>query len=430
MKVELTITCFLLALLTFLATIDMSFGQLSDVGLRRLSVEAENRAGVVSVFLKLILEDRPRFRFTVGAAVQMLLVAVTVLLTAISVQFLPPDSFLLFALLIGLFVAGIFRQLLPRALSLKNPEKTLLVLLPFVRPFYSVLSFLADPWNRVIKHWRSEQSKQEKSDEDIESSNGDDIQALIDVGAQEGILEEEEGELIHSILEFSDTRVSEVMTPRTEIDSLPISSTVREARDAIINSKYSRLPVYRDQIDNVEGIIYVRDLLQCWADGNVDGSIAPLLRPVFFVPETKPVPDLLEDMQKARAHLAIVVDEYGGVAGLVTVEDILEEIVGEIEDEDTDQEEIVEIIEGKDGYFEVPGSIEIGKIERLFSVDIAADDFTTIAGFVISEAGYLPRQGERLNVRGLDVEVLEADDKRIERLRIRRAEEPTPVEEG
>jgi putative hemolysin len=197
----------------------------------------------------------------------------------------------------------------------------------------------------------------------------------------------------------------------------------------MIHSKYSRLPVYREQIDNVEGIIYVRDLLQSWADGNTDGMITPLLRPAYFVPETKLVSDLLEDLQKARVQLAMVVDEYGGIAGLVTVEDILEEIVGEIEDEDTEAEEIDEICEVEEGVFEVLGSTEIGKIERLFNMEIETDDFTTIAGLVISEAGYVPRQGEKLSLRGLAVEIIEADDRRLNRLRLQRAEQPA-IEES
>jgi CBS domain containing-hemolysin-like protein len=275
---------------------------------------------------------------------------------------------------------------------------------------------------------RRERELSETVEEEEEEDNGDDIQALIDVGAEEGILEEEEGELIHSIIEFGDTRVNEVMTPRTEIAALPITATVAEARDRVIESKYSRLPVYREQIDNVEGIIYMRDLLQCWPEGREAEKISSLLRPVYFVPETKQVADLLEEMQKAHVQLAMVIDEYGGVAGLVTVEDILEEIVGEIEDEDTAQEEIIEIVESDDGYYDVLGSTEIGKIERLFDMEIEDDDFTTIAGLVISESGYVPRIGERLNFRGLDVEVLDADDRRINRLRLRRAEEESKAE--
>jgi CBS domain containing-hemolysin-like protein len=265
---------------------------------------------------------------------------------------------------------------------------------------------------------------------DEEEDNADDLQALIDVGAEEGILEEDEGELIQSIIEFGDTRVSLVMTPRTDIVALPISATVREARDVIIESKYSRLPVYRDRIDNVEGIIYMRDLLQCWAEGQEDEAIAPLVRLVYFVPETKPVADLLEEMQKAHVQMAMVIDEYGGVAGLVTVEDILEEIVGEIEDEDIGQEELLQMVQASDGYYEVPGSTEIGKIERLFDMEIEADDFTTIAGLVIGEKGSVPHAGERLTFRGLDVEVLDADEKRINVVRLRRAPEETEAHAG
>jgi CBS domain containing-hemolysin-like protein len=191
----------------------------------------------------------------------------------------------------------------------------------------------------------------------------------------------------------------------------------------IIESKYSRLPVYRDQIDNVEGIIYVRDLLQSWAEGKENEKIGPLIRSVYFVPETKPVAELLEEMQKAHVQLAMVIDEYGGVCGLVTVEDILEEIVGEIEDEDIAGEELQDIVESGEGSYEVLGSTEIGKIERLFDMEIAADDFTTIAGLAINESEKVPAVGECLTIRGLEVEVLEADERRIGRLRVRKARE-------
>jgi putative hemolysin len=423
MGIEIGITCLLLVGLTFLATVDMAFGQLSDVGLRLLITEAEERESRAAAFLKEIQEDRPRFRFTIGAAIQIQLVAVSVLVTSILLRWFQGLGLLVVALIAGLLLAGIFRQLIPRLISLRNPEKTLLVLLPVVKPFYRLLTFIADPLHRRAKRLRREREAVEAGEEEEEEDNNDDIQALIDVGAEEGILEEEEGELIHSIIEFGDTRVNEVMTPRTEIVAVPITATIAEARDRIIESKYSRLPVYREQIDNVEGIIYMRDLLQCWPEGREDEAISSLLRYVYFVPETKQVAELLEEMQKAHVQLAMVIDEYGGVAGLVTVEDILEEIVGEIEDEDIVKEEIIEIVESDDGYYDVLGSTEIGKIERLFDMEIEDDDFTTIAGLVISESGYVPRAGERLAFRGIDVEVLEADDRRINRLRLRRAEE-------
>jgi CBS domain containing-hemolysin-like protein len=424
MEIAIGITALLLLLMTFLATVDMAFAQLSDVGLRLLITEAEEERPEARAtrFLKEILDNRPRFRFTLSAIIQLLLVAVTVLITSISLFLFPGTRFLLIAFVTSLVLAGIFRQFIPRLIASRNPEGTLLMLLPFVRPVYHLFVFIADPLHQVFNRKASAKRAivEANADED-EEDNGDDIQALIDVGEEEGILEEAEGELIHSIIEFGDTRVNEVMTPRTEIVALPVTATVREARDVITESKYSRLPVYREQIDNVEGLIYVRDILQCWPEGREDENIATLVRPVYFVPETKPVADLLKEMQKAHVQLSMVIDEYGGIAGLVTVEDILEEIVGEIEDEDTETEEIVEIVEADDGYYDVAGSTEIGKIERLFDLEIEDDDFTTIAGLIISESGYVPRPGERLTFRGLDVEVLDADDRRISRLRLRRA---------
>ena len=421
-QIELTLALLLLVGLSLLATVDMAFGQLSDVGLRRLITEAEERAKLrSSAFLKQVLENRPRFSFAISATIQILLVIIAVLVTSISLSLFQQDRFVLVGLLGGLMLAGIFRQIIPLFISTRDPEGTLLFLLPVIRPLLPLMAFAADPFHRLFDRSRSKDEELENGEEDEDEDPGDDIQALIDVGEAEGILEEEEGELIHSIIEFGDTRVSEVMTPRPDIVAVPATATVREARDVMIESKYSRLPVYRDQIDNVEGLIYVRDLLQRWAEGNADGPISTLVRAVYFIPETKPVDELLEEMQKAHVQLSIVIDEYGGVSGLVTVEDILEEIVGEIEDEDIAGEELNDIVQQDDGCYEVLGSTEIGKIERLFDMEIEADDFTTIAGLVINESGRVPQPGEQLTFRGLELEVLEADERRIGRLRVKRS---------
>ncbi len=422
MQIELILTILLLALLSLLATIDMAFGQLSDVGLRRLIGDAEERTRLRSAgSLKQVLEDRPRFSFAISATIQILLVAVAVLVTSISLTLFQNPRVVLVGLLAGLILAGIFRQLIPLFISTRDPEGTLLLLLPVIRPFLPMMAFAADPFHRLFARSRRKELEQENGEEEEEQDSADDLQALIDVGEAEGILEEEEGELIHSIIEFGDTRVGEVMTPRPEIVAVPERATVREARDVMIESKYSRLPVYREQIDNVEGLIYVRDLLERWAEGDEEGPIKPLVRSVYFVPETKPVAELLEEMQKAHVQLSMVIDEYGGVSGLVTVEDILEEIVGEIEDEDIAGEELEDIVEkGADGY-EVLGSTQIGKIERLFDLEIETDDFTTIAGLVINKSGKVPSPGDHLTFRGLDVKVLEADERRIVRLLVKKA---------
>lgn len=422
MELEIALTLLLLLVLSLLATVDMAFGQLSDVGLRRLIGENGEKPEPRSrVFLQQVLENRPRFGFALSAMIQILLVVVAVLVTSISQTLLPSPRLVLVGLLTGLILAGIFRQLVPLLISTRNPEATLLFLLPIIKPFYPIMAFIADPFQSLFDRSRRKdhQVTEEGEEEEEDHDDSNDLQALIDVGEAEGILEEEEGELIHAVVEFGDTRVSEVMTPRPDIVAVPETATVREARDVMLNSKYSRLPVYRDQIDSVEGIIYVRDLLQCWAEGREDESIQPLIRSVYVIPETKPVAQLLEEMQKAHVQLAMVIDEYGGVCGLVTVEDILEEIVGEIEDEDIAGEDLQEIVEAHEGSYEVFASTEIGKIERLFDMEIEADDFTTIAGLVINESGKVPAVGEVLNIRGLSVEILEADERRITRLRIK-----------
>jgi len=235
MEIELAVSFLLLLALTFLATVDMAFGQLSDVGLRRLASEAEEHPAARSTpFLTEILENRARFSFSLSATIQILLVAIAVLITHISVQWFSESTLaLLISLFSGLVLAGIFRQFIPRLISLRNPEGKLLRLLPVLRPFYRALAFAAEPWHRSFDRLRKQEEMEEATAEEEQDDAGDDIQALIDVGEAEGIIEEEERELIHSAIEFGDTRVSEVMTPRTEIVALPKTATVRETRNLI-----------------------------------------------------------------------------------------------------------------------------------------------------------------------------------------------------
>ncbi len=434
MEIELFTAILILFALTLLATIDMAFSQLSDISLRKLSSDLEGTAKAKSIrFLQEILENRPRFRFTLSTAIQILLISFTVLVTVITLRFYTGRLELFaVALLISVFSSIIFRQFVPRLLTWKNPEIKLLRVLPVVRPFYGVLSALSDPFRFFTKGNSPSEPiiiSNQLTDEEKEDF-ADDIEALIQVGEAEGIIEEKDRQLIETMFEFSEIRAGEIMTPRTEIVGLPLDSTVRQARDLIIEEKYSRLPIYRETIDNIEGVIYVRDLLNAWSEGRENQQIESLLRPAYFVPETKSVSELLTNMQLNRVQVALVIDEYGGIAGLITVEDILEEIVGEIEDEDMEEEEVIEIIEGANkSYFDVLGSTDIGKIERLFDIEIEDDDFTTIAGLVTSEAGYIPKIGETLNVRGLHIEVLQSDEKRINQLRLRKATQKLPGKE-
>ena len=428
MQIEIIIAVIILIALVFLATVDMAFSHLSDVTLRRISGDeelAENKSS--AQFLREIVENRPRFRFAISSVIQVLLICFTVLLTVIVGSFTDDKTRLLvLALFIGLAATVLLRQIIPRLLVQNETERKLLILLPAIRPIYAITSFFSEPMlerGRQKKRQKLEATVAPDVSDDLREDNADDFQALMEVGEAEGIIEEKERELIETMVEFSDTRVAEIMTPRTEMCAIDINSTVKDARGLIIEEKYSRLPVYRETTDHIEGIIYVRDLLQAWAEGKDDQPLSEILRDAFFVPETITASELLKRFQQNHIQIAIVIDEYGGVAGLITVEDILEEIVGEIEDEDTGPEEIIEIIEGDDGYFDVIGSTEIDNIERLFDTDLEDEDYTTIAGLVTTEAGYIPKEGEKLHLRALDIEILKADEKKIHLLRLRKAAE-------
>jgi len=434
MVYEIAVALIILFALVLLATIDMAFSQLSDVSLRRLTSDTVEDARVNTTFMREILGDRPRFRFALSAAIQILLIIFSILVTIIVYNFYQSSrELLLVSLFISLSLSFIFRQILPRVITWRDPEDKLIFLLRFVRPVYRLMVLIADPLEYFLRDKEEQRTEMTITPaatvEETKEDNAEDRQALIEMGEAEGILEKKDRQLLETMFEFTETKVGEIMTPRTEIIALPIEATIIKARDLIIEEKFSRLPVYRDSIDNVEGVIYVRDLLNAWSEDRENETIETLLRPAFFVPETKSVAELLKNMQLARVQMAIVVDEYGGVAGLVSVEDILEEIVGEIEDED-EAEEIVEIIEGENkSYYDVLGSTEIGKIERLFGLEIEDDDFTTIAGLVTSEAGYVPKIGERLEIRGLDVEILQADEKRITLLRLKMLNDETESDE-
>jgi len=427
MGLEFGVGITILIVLVFLATVDMAFSHLSDLSLRRLSSEIEDGSRNRTIeFLREILNNRPLFRFALSSTIQFLLIIFTILVViAITRYTLDRTYIFLYGLLIGLLATVILRQLLPRMFIRRDPEAVLMLILPIVRPLYSIASLAARPFAALFGR-REQQRLEATATPDVEEEKEDDdedIQALLDVGRAEGILEDEEREMIESMVEFAETRAREIMTPRTEIVAIPIDSTVKAARDLIIEKKYSRIPAYRDSIDNIEGVLYVRDILHVWAEGGKDEQpIAGILRDPYFVPETKTAADLLKKMQVDHVQIAIVVDEYGGVAGVVTVEDLIEEIVGEIEDEDIEDEEIIEIIEGQDGYYDVLGSTEIDKIERLLDLDLEDDEYTTVAGMITSEAGHVPRTGDKLTIRALDVEILMADEKKISLVRLRKSE--------
>src|SRR5215204_4122028 len=259
MEIEIALAALILIAMTFLATVDLAFSHISDVGLRRLASDSEDSQNQRKArFLREILEFRPRFRLALSAAIQVLLISSAVLITLIGLRITSTStSLVLFSLFTGLVVTVIFRQIIPRLIVQNNPDKKFLFLLPIVRPLYLLIYVVTAPFQARIKS--REQQKLEATlapdaADDRDDDSDEDFQALMEVGEAEGIIEEDERELIESMVEFTDTRTGEIMTPRTEMCAVPIGTTVRAARDLMTEEKYSRLPVYRDTIDNIEGI--------------------------------------------------------------------------------------------------------------------------------------------------------------------------------
>jgi len=253
-----------------------------------------------------------------------------------------------------------------------------------------------------------------------EESFEDEIRTIVTEGHREGLLEEDAREMIEGVIELSDVDVSEIMTPRTDMVSMPLSLSWQEALDFVIKVGHTRIPVYERNRDDIIGILVTKDLLPELAKGP-NAPIQPwtaLLREPYFVPETKPIDVLLQEFQQTRNHMAVVLDEYGGVSGLVTIEDVLEEIVGDIVDE-YDKDLVDGIRRLGDGVAEVLGKVHIDEVNEQLELGISDDgDFDTIGGFVFSELGHVPLVGEELVRDQVRITVLEATRRRILRLRI------------
>ncbi len=252
------------------------------------------------------------------------------------------------------------------------------------------------------------------------------VDALIEAGQEEGILQESDRQLIQSVVEFGDKTVREVMTPRPDIVAVPADTSIEELTTLLRQKPHSRVPVYVDNIDQIQGMALSHDIIQI-ADTEAKTTLVKnMMRPVLFVPETKKTSALLREMQKENIHMAIVIDEYGGVAGLATLEDLVEEIVGEIRDEHEDSTDVVR--EGESAYV-IKGTVDVGRLEDLFDLRLEPRDTTTVGGLVSAMVGRIPQPGEVIEEEALRFEILESTDRKVERVRVSRAQPgPQPAE--
>lgn len=246
----------------------------------------------------------------------------------------------------------------------------------------------------------------------------EEIQELIGVGEEDGVVGEEERDMICAILELDSTVVREIMVPRTDMASISVDASIRETLDAIIACGHSRLPVYEGTLDNIIGLLYAKDILKCWGLDPEQIRIRDLLRQPFFTPETKNLEELLQEFKIKRVHLAIVIDEYGGTSGLVTIEDLLEQIVGDIQDE-YDMEQELFTVEA-DGSIVADARLPVEELEEQFGLEIARDQFDTVGGLAIHLADGIPAIGDVVQGAGFVIEVLDAEPRRVKRVRIRK----------
>ncbi|WP_306590230.1 hemolysin family protein [Geothrix sp. 21YS21S-4] len=345
---------------------------------------------------------------------QLLLLALLGLLWPFR-EAVPGGAWILGFLAVG--IVWVLDLLLPALIISGNPARWLNLLFPLYAPIQPLLAILVDPVVRRIDR-KIGQAEPEQPTEEA-------VTALLEEGEAEGILEAEDRELIRNVVTFGDTLVREVMMPRTRIVALSVDATVEEAWATFADSRHSRLPLYDGGIDHIRGVLLLKDLLQL-PDG-AQTPLAGLMKPPHFVPESKPVADLLRDLQRACTRMALVVDEFGGVSGLVTLEDLLEEVIGEIRDE---HETPAEVVEQAPGRWLVSGQAHVEDVAQHLGMTWERDGFDTLAGLVLATLGRIPRSHESVDVDGARLTVMRMEGARIVQVRVEKVEPPTGPEDA
>ena len=398
----------------YLGSIGSAFSVLMRLSLR-LVAERSDRPDSLATYL-----DDPILLF---APVRLLLGLVTVAQTTLFAVAIGPTAVhrtLIVAASAAAFVV-LCELLLPMLIVSRNPERVLELLLPTFTPIARVLRPITKWTTRVLAAGKRPAPAAEETSPQTNAPS-----AYIPEDEQKRIIQGEERRLLQSIVDFGDTLVREIMTPRPDIVAIRDDATIGDLIALFREQEYSRFPVYKDSLDNIAGFVFVKDLVALDSRDN-QRSITSLLRPVVIVPESKRVPELLKQFQRQQTQIAIVVDEYGGTAGLVTIEDMLEEIVGEIRDEyDVESEPVVD--EGG-GRFVFNGKVDIDEVVQRLNVQINREGFETVGGYLITHLGRVPAVGEQIDVDGLHIEVLDVERRRVNKVRMTRRLVDEPAHE-
>jgi len=379
--------------------------QLSPVRLRRLKDDAEEAGSHWTYF------DVADFQLVSGALLQIALV----IGGGVTAMVYDEESFgtaIFKSIAIWTALVVVWKFIL--ALVPEDTGEVILrALIPFSRTAYYLFFPLLWPLRKLLERL----ARNESRDENEEEVTDEEVQAYIDVGEEEGIIEASEGKMLQSIVDFGDRLAHEIMTPRIDVLAFDARLPMNDLAKLFSESKYARIPIYETSIDQISGVVHVKDVLDAVLRSD-KRSVAELARPPYFVSETKKVSELLREFQSEHLQIAVVVDEYGGTAGIITNEDIIEEIVGEIADEHEDEE--ATIVEVGDGIWLVSGLLRVETLEEKLDAKLSGDDYETVAGLIFTRLGRVPAVGAVVRKDGFRFDVERADRRRIYRVRVTR----------
>lgn len=338
---------------------------------------------------------------------------VTVLFASISIRINQQVAIVLITIVLAYFTL-VFGELLPKRIALQNSEKIAMTMVPIIgfvamilKPFVMLLSFSTSLFARLFGI---------HTDKLEENVSLEEIRSIIEVGKEKGVINETERDMLDGIFEFDNKLAREIMTPRTEVEMIEISEPTHNVIAKVTNGNYSRIPFYLDEVDNVIGILYIKDLFRELVNKGKPGSIEEILRKPYFAPENKYIDDLFKEMQVANAQMAILLDEYGGFSGIVTIEDILEEIVGNIYDEHDVMDEYINKV--TDNIYLVDALVSIDDFNDSLGFEIESENADSIGGYVIERLGRVPKKGDTVYYQGHEFKVQQMAGKRIKVLKV------------
>jgi CBS domain containing-hemolysin-like protein len=402
-----------LVAIAVLSSAESSIIAVNKFKLRHLIDTGNKRA----LALQRILNQHDKLFSAVILSGNLFTVLATALGTALAIRYLGREGGVVAATIAMTFLTVVFGELTPKTFAVTHAERVSLLVAKPLELFIRLISPLVWVFNYSANSMLRLFGVKERPPSPFVTE--EEIKAMIKIGEEEGTIEEEEKRMLHRVFEFGDTEVAEAMVPRTEISAIAEDAAVEDAMKLVNEKGFSRYPVIKDNIDNIIGVLYIKDILMRMAEGEVNGqAVTNFMREAYYIPENKMVSELLDDMRKKKLHIAVVVDEHGGTAGLVTLEDIMEEIVGGLQDEfeEIEAEKDIEIIDERT--FIVSGPTGLDEVNELIGTEIEGEEFHTIGGFVFGLFGRLPKIGEQVRFHNLRFLILEMEERKVSKIKI------------